>query len=184
VTAARRRLEDVVLPHQISRQWHPHTAGAHQRDDVIEIVRERLDVAVVAPRSPTQRQRGHRVGARRAADAEVDATGMRGLQERELLGDGQRRVVGQHHAAGPQPQLRRVCAKERDQHRRAGGRDGGHVVVLGHPVAGVAEVVGRLCEVSRRRKRIGRCLVGAHRHQVENGKTHASVNAALSMRVP
>ena len=39
------------------------------------------------------------VGARRAADAEVDAAGEERLQGAELLGDHQRRVVGQHDAA-------------------------------------------------------------------------------------
>ena len=94
---------------------------------------------------------------------------MCGLQQRELLGDGERRVVRQHHPAGAQAQLRRLRGEMRDDHRRAGRRDGRHVVVLGDPVAGVAEAVGRLRQVRRRGERIGRRLVGAHRDEVENG---------------
>ena len=121
----------------------------------------------------------------RAADAEVDAAGVRGLQQRELLGDGQRRVVGQHHPARAQPELRRLRGQMRDQHRRAGGRHRGHVVVLGQPVAGVAEPVGGLRELRRRRQRIGRRLVGAHRDEIENGKPHCVVNAiTLPANVP
>ena len=46
-------------------------------------------------------QRAHRqpVGAGRAAQAEVDAAGVQRGQGAELLGDDQRRVVRQHHAA-------------------------------------------------------------------------------------
>jgi hypothetical protein len=46
-------------------------------------------------------QRAHRdpVGARCAAEAEVDAPRVQRGQGAELLGDDQRSVVGQHHAA-------------------------------------------------------------------------------------
>ena len=47
-----------------------------------------------------ERQRGQRVGAGGAADAEVDAAGMQRFEHLEALGDHQRRVVRQHHAAG------------------------------------------------------------------------------------
>ena len=119
-----------------------------------------------ATRRSAQRQRRHRIGAGGTTNAEVDASGVRGLQQRELLGNGQRRMVGQHHPARTQPQLRRLRGQMRDQHRRAGGRHGGHVVVLRQPVARVAEPIGRLSEVRRRRQRIGRRLVGAHRNEV------------------
>ena len=65
------------------------------------------------------------------------------------------------------------------QHRRAGRRDGGHVVVLGHPVAGVAEGVGGL----RRRRTVAASasdggLVAADGDEVEYGKSHESFNAS------
>ena len=66
---------------------------ALQLDDVL---RERVGAARVAA------QRAHRqlVGARRAAEAEVDAAGVERLERAELLGDHERRVVRQHDAAG------------------------------------------------------------------------------------
>ena len=48
---------------------------------------------------PAQRAHGQSVGARGAAEAEVDAIGVQRGQGAELLGDNQRRMVGQHHAA-------------------------------------------------------------------------------------
>jgi hypothetical protein len=45
-----------------------------------------------------QRHAGEGVGAGRAAEAEVDPAGVRRLQQRELLGDHEGCVVGQHDA--------------------------------------------------------------------------------------
>ena len=47
-----------------------------------------------------QRVGGGRIGAGRAAEAEIDAAGKQRLQHLEALGHHQRRVIGQHHAAG------------------------------------------------------------------------------------
>ena len=122
---------------------------------------------VVAARGAAQRHRGDGVGAGRAADAEVDAAGRRGLQQRELLGDRQRRVVGQHHPARTEPQLLGLRGEVGDHHRRAGRGDGGHVVVLGHPVAGVAQLVGGLRQTAPSRparpRWSGRCGRGRGR---------------------
>ena len=46
----------------------------------------------------------------RAADPEVDAPGVQRLEHPELLGDHERHVVGQHHAAGADPDRRSVSA--------------------------------------------------------------------------
>ena len=78
---------------------------------------------------------GDRVGAGRAADAEVDPPGVRRLQQRELLGHDERRVVGQHHAARADADPLGGGGDHRDQDRRVGGGDRRHVVVLGQPVA-------------------------------------------------
>ena len=41
----------------------------------------------------------HRIGeAQRAAEPEVDASGMESLEHQELFGDDERLVIGQHHA--------------------------------------------------------------------------------------
>ena len=88
-------LEDVVAVAQLDLD----APGAHHRAHVVEVIRELVDVAVVAAGGAAQQHRRHRIGAGRAADAEVDAARGGGFQQRELLGDRKRRVVGQHHAA-------------------------------------------------------------------------------------
>ena len=68
-----------------------------------------------APRVGRAAQRGRRrrVGAGGPADAEVDAPGVQRLEHGELLGDDERGVVGQHHAAG--------ADLDRRRRRRRGG---------------------------------------------------------------
>ena len=61
---------------------------------------------------------GDPVGARRAAEAEVDAAGMERLERAELFGHGERGVVGQHHAAGTDPQRGGGVGEVGDQHGR------------------------------------------------------------------
>jgi hypothetical protein len=94
-----------------------------------------------------QRHRGDRVGSGRPADAEIDAAGKQRLQDLEALGHHQRRVVGKHHAAGthPQPPGFRRDLPDHDLGGGAGNR--GEVVVLGKPIARIAEPVGKLGEV-------------------------------------
>ena len=55
-------------------------------------------VADVLP--PPQRDRRDLVGAGRAPDAEIDASGKQCFKHLEAFRDGERRVIGQHHAAG------------------------------------------------------------------------------------
>jgi hypothetical protein len=59
----------------------------------------------------------------------------------ELLGDDERRVVGEHHAARPDPDLGGRGGELGRQDRRRRARDPRHVVVLGDPVARVAEAL-------------------------------------------
>ena len=169
--------EDVVFPHQVPGQRDPHPGAAHQRHDVVEVGRERLDVAVVAAGSTAQRHRRHRIRARRATDTQIDASGVSGFEQRELLGHRQRRVVGQHHSARAEPHRRGVGGQVGDQHRRARRGHRGHVVVFGQPVPRVTELVGGLGQQRRRSHRIRGALVGADGDEVENGETHYSVNA-------
>jgi hypothetical protein len=86
-----------------------------------------------------QRTHGGAVGARCAAQPQVDATGVELGQRAKGLGHDQRRVVGQHDAARADADALRAPGDVAHQH--GGGRtgDAGHVVVLGQPVAGEAE---------------------------------------------
>jgi hypothetical protein len=56
------------------------------------------------------------VAAGRTAEAEINPARMQGLQGAELLGDGQRGMVGQHHSAGTQPDALGVGGHVGDQH--------------------------------------------------------------------
>nr|BFF25109.1 hypothetical protein GCM10025732_30740 [Glycomyces mayteni] len=79
-----------------------------------------------------------------ASEAHVDAVFEERGEDAELLGDHQRAVVGQHDAAGADPDPRGRCG---DGRRQDGGRrtgDAGHAVVLGHPVAVKAQFLGLL----------------------------------------
>src|SRR5690606_26679581 len=95
-------------------------------------------------RVAAQRPHGVLVAARRAPQAQVDPAGVQRLQGAELLGDGQRGVVGQHHAARTDPDPLGVRGDVRDEHAGGRGRDGRHVVVLGVPDPAVAQPVGGL----------------------------------------
>jgi hypothetical protein len=122
----------------------------HQLDHVLrELVGVRFEVAA-------QRARGALVGAGRAAQAQVDAPRVQRLQRAELLGDDQRRMVRQHHAAGTDADGRGARSHVRQQHGRGRARDARHAVVLGQPVARVAQ----LFAVLRQRERVAERLRG------------------------
>ena len=73
-------------------------AALLEQHQLLEAVEEIVGVGIVLP--PPQRVGGDRIGARRAAEPEVDAAGEQAFQHLVALGHHQRRVVGQHHAAG------------------------------------------------------------------------------------
>ena len=149
----------------------PDAGRLHHRQDVVDVLREPGDRLVGdSAGAVAQRERRDRVGAGRPADAEVDPAGVGGLEQRELLGHHQRGVVGQHHAARADPDPRRRRGDQPDQHRRVGRGHRRHVVVLGQPVAVVAQLVGGPGQRQRRRERVGGRLVGAHRDQVQDGQ--------------
>ena len=94
----------------------------------------------------SQGERGERVGARRAPEAEVDAAGEQRFEHTERLRDLERAVVGQHDAAGPDADVGGLVGHvgHHDLGRRAGDRRG--VVVLGEPEAVVPEALDVLRE--------------------------------------
>ncbi len=151
-----------------------HALGLHHGAHVVDVLGEVGDRLVAdSPGTVAQGVAGDRVGAGRAADAEVDPAGVRRLEQRELLGDDQRSVVGQHDAARAHPDPAGRPGQHRDQHRGVGGRHGRHVVVLGHPVAAVAELVGGAGQRHAGRDRVRRGLVAADRDEVEDGQGRA-----------
>ena len=117
-------------------------------------------VALAAIEPAAQRVRGRAIGAGRAAEAEIDAAGKQRLQHLEAFGHHQRRVVGQHHAAGADADVFRHRRDLPDHQIRRGARDGGEVVMLGEPVADIAEPIDmarQVDAVAQRRGRLGAC---------------------------
>jgi hypothetical protein len=93
----------------------------------------------------------------------------------ELLGDDERRVVREHHAAGADADGARAGGHVGDHHRRRRARHAGHVVVLGEPVAAEAEPLGVAREVERVAERLGGVAAGADGGEVEDGeRDHAA----------
>ena len=134
-----------------------------------ELLREVVgrDVAAVA----LERVGGQRVGARRAAEREVDAAGEQAGQQAEALGDLERRVVREHHAAAADADPLGGRRHRAGQHlrRRAGERE---AVVLGEPVAVVAEPVGEPREVERVLQRLRPRDTLGNRRLVEHAEPH------------
>ncbi len=96
-----------------------------------------------------ERAGGGLIGAGGAAEAEVDAAGIERLERAELLGDHQRGMVGQHDAAGADADGRGAAGDVADDDRRGRAGDAAHVVVLGQPVAAIAQPLGVPGEVER-----------------------------------
>src|SRR6185436_6769058 len=92
-------------------------------------------------RAATHRVRRALAAAGRAADAEVDAAGIERFQHAEGLGDAKRAVVGEEHAARAYAQALRLSAQAREKDFRAGVGERGDRMVLGEPVAVVAELL-------------------------------------------
>ena len=145
----------------------PGCGSAEQRLKFDHVVGEVLGGGVDVP---PERADGELVGARRAAEAEIDAAGKQARQRAELLGDDQRRMVGQHDAAGADADGRRAAGDMADDHRGGGAGDARHVVVLGEPVAGEAPALGMAGEIERVGERLGGAAASDDGRQIENGE--------------
>ena len=105
--------------------------------------------------APAEGERGAPVAPGRAPDPEVDASRVERLQHPELLGHLERAVVGEHDAARPHadPAGPGRDLGDEDLRRRVG--EPGRGVMLGQPVAVVAEPVSGLGEVEGLPDRLG-----------------------------
>ena len=110
--------------------------------------------------------------AGRAADAEVDAAGIERFQHAEGLGDAKRAVVGSSTPPVPDAQALRLRAQARQQHFGAGIGERGDGMVLGEPVAVIAELVGAPRERERLLDRPPRAEAADHRRLIEHRETH------------
>jgi hypothetical protein len=124
-----------------------------------------------------ERERRARVGARRAAQAEVDTAGVHRGQQREDLGDLERAVVRQHHAARADADALRRRGHRRDQHLGRVAGEHRSAVVLGQPVAVVSELVGEPRQVDRVRQGVGVRRAFRYRGLVQNAEEHLLIMA-------
>ncbi len=134
-------------------------------------------VALAAIEPAAQRVRGGAIGARRAAEAEIDPAGKQRLQHLEALRHHQRRMVGQHHAAGADPDAagHRGDLPDHQVGRRA--RHRGQVVMLGQPVADVAQRVRMARQIDAVAQRRGRAGARGDDGEVEDReRDHGRLN--------
>jgi len=95
------------------------------------------------------------VGTRRPAQPQIDPARREQFQHPELLGHFQGAVMGQHHPAGPHPNGRGFGCNLGDQNLWAGPGKRLAVVVLGQPVARVAQSLAGLGKLNGFRNRFG-----------------------------
>ena len=95
----------------------------------------------------TQRAHGRLIATWRAPKAEIDTTGVERIERAELLGNHQRRMVRQHHAAGAQMQSGGMGGKIANQHRGRGAGNTDHIMVLGQPVAMITAFFRQLRQI-------------------------------------
>ena len=108
------------------------------------------------------------VAARSPPEPEIDPARVQRRERAELLGDGERRVVRQHHTTGAETDGGGVGGDVGDQHAGGGRCDRGHVVVLGVPDTLVSPSLRPLRQRHAVGKRIGRRVAASDDRQIEN----------------
>ncbi len=121
-------------------------------------------------RRAAQRAQGELIGARRAAEAKVDAVRKQPRQRAELLGDDVGRMVRQHDAAGADPDGAGSRRDMPDHDRRRGAGDPRHVVVLRHPDPAIAQRLGMAGDIARIVQRAARVGVLGDADEIKDGE--------------
>ena len=162
-------------PHRL-----PRLRVAEERLQLEHILRERVGAVMVT----AQREHRQLVGARRAAEAEVDPPGVQRRERPELLRDHERRMVREHDPARADADRARPAGDVRDHDRGRGARDAGRVVMLREPEALVAPALGVLCEVERVAQRaadtVSPSTIGA-RSKIDIGGSPVSGNSVTTI---
>ena len=109
-------------------------------------------------------------GAAGPAEPEVEAAGVQRVDQAELLDRGQGGAVAHLDRTRSDPDRRGRGGGQGQYDGRRGAGDAGVEVVLGEPVPGVAEALGRLRQVDAVPQGLGGGRTRADRHQVENGE--------------
>jgi hypothetical protein len=139
-------------------------------DEVGELLREMLERHRARP--VAQGARGALIAAWRSPDAEIDAAGEEGFQHAEALRDLEGAVVREHHPAGAHADAGGTRGDLAHQHLGRGAREPAAAVMLGEPVAGIAEPVGVLGEDQRLLDGLGGGAAAADRRLVEHPEDH------------
>jgi hypothetical protein len=169
--AERARAEDPHRHAQPGAGHRPHALPrlrlAQQGQDLQHVVGKLVGIGM---QGAPQRRGRRRVGPRCASQSQIDPPREQRFERAELLGHLQRRVVGQHDAAGADADARRAAADVRQEHRRRRTGDARHVVVLGQPEAGVAPALDVSRQIQRVAERIGGRAPFDDRRKVQNGQ--------------
>ncbi len=120
-----------------------------------------------------ERPRRDLVAARRSTDPEVDPAGEQRFQHAEVLGDLQRTVVLEHHAARADTDATRAGRNLADEDLGARPGQPGCRVVFGEPVAVKAEAVAGLGELECFLDGVSRCPAAAYRRLRRRGRAEA-----------
>jgi two-component system, LuxR family, response regulator FixJ len=96
-----------------------------------------------------------------------------------MLRDDQRGVIGQHDAAGPDPDAAGAAGHIADHHRgrRTGNAD--HVVMLGEPEAAVSEALGMTRQVEGISQGVGRARAFGNKGEIEDREGHLPAYGCL-----
>ncbi len=171
---------------------------ARRAGEVGERVRRRDQQAVVgAPTARCGRRRrggaGWWVGGggpllqpseARPAESEIDPPGMDGVEDAELLDDGERRVVSHQDRARTDPQRAGRVGDQRDQQGGRGAGDARIEMVLGEPVALVPGGLGSLRELDRVGDRLAGGRPARNRNEIEDGQRDRLANGVAGHGVP
>ena len=104
-----------------------------------------------------------RAAAGCASDAEIDSVRIECVKHAKCFRDFHRTVVGEHHAARADSDVRSLGGDSRDHDFGRGACECAGRVMLGDPVALVAETIGEAGELDRVAKRVGSGETGGDR---------------------
>ena len=143
--------------------------AVEMRDEILDLLRKMPRVGKAAAGDGVRRAR---IATGRASEPEIDAAGIKRFQHAKRLGDAKRAVVGKENAASAHAHAARLRAKARKENLRTRIGERGDGVVLGEPVAVIAERIGTPRERERLLDGAARALPVDHRGLVENRKAH------------
>ncbi|MCY1304094.1 hypothetical protein D9M68_847010 [compost metagenome] len=145
----------------------PRLARAEQGFQFLHVAGEIIGTAqAIAAQGP----RGEVVGTGGAPQAQFDAARIEAGEGAELLGDHQRRVVGQHDPARTQADAGGAASQVGQQHGSGRAGDAFHVVVLGHPETREAQALDVARQLQGIVQGLGGATVVADGREIEDGK--------------